>query len=591
MIARIPAVAIQNKQQAEGISHESENIYRTLFERMSDPMLLLKDGRFIDCNAATLKLLAYPTKSDFLNQRLNDISHAFQSDGQSSEEKFEEMIAIAIQAGFHRFEWSHKRYDGLIVPVEVMLTPVIVDGELILHTVWRDITERIRADEQLRRSETKLRTLYDSTSDAVMLLNEKGLFDCNKATMAIFGYTDQKYFCSLHFADLSPAKQPCGTDSMELANRHIAIAMDKGSYHFEWTHKRVDTGKSFPADVLLCVMEIDGNPALQAVVRDITKRKQSENVLRESEFRWKFAIEGSGDGVWDWNIQTSEAKYSKRWKEMLGYAEDDILPTNDEWVKRIHPDDQSSVAGTMQAYLDGKVEIYVVEYRLRCKDDSFKWILGRGMIVSCDEDGKPLRMIGTHTDITERKQMEEQVRQLAFYDSLTQLANRLLLNDRLTQAISTSKRSGCHVAVIFIDLDNFKPLNDTHGHVIGDLLLIEVASRLKNCVRNNDTVARFGGDEFVVMLSELDVDKAASISQASIVAEKMRNILSKLYLLTIRHDGQLDTTVEHHCTASIGVALINHEGSQDDILEWADAAMYQAKEAGRNSIRFYDSKK
>lgn len=584
-------MAIQNKQQAEGISHESENIYRTLFERMSDPMLLLKDGRFIDCNAATLKLLAYPTKSDFLNQCLSDISHAFQSDGQSSEEKFEEMIAIAIQAGFHRFEWSHKRYDGLTVPVEVMLTPVIVDGELILHTVWRDITERIRADEQLRRSETKLRTLYDSTSDAVMLLNEKGLFDCNKATMAIFGCTDQKYFCSLHFADLSPAKQPCGTDSMELANRHIAIAMDKGSYHFEWTHKRVDTGKSFPADVLLCVMEIDGNPALQAVIRDITKRKQSENVLRESEFRWKFAIEGSGDGVWDWNIQTSEAKYSKRWKEMLGYAEDDILPTNDEWVKRIHPDDQSSVAGTMQAYLDGKIEIYVVEYRLRCKDDSYKWILGRGMIVSCDEDGKPLRMIGTHTDITERKQMEEQVRQLAFYDSLTKLANRLLLNDRLTQAISTSKRSGCHVAVIFIDLDNFKPLNDTHGHVIGDLLLIEVASRLKNCVRNNDTVARFGGDEFVVMLSELDVDKAASISQASIVAEKMRDILSKLYLLTIRHDGQLDTTVEHHCTASIGVALINHEGSQDDILEWADAAMYQAKEAGRNSIRFYDSKK
>ncbi len=584
-------MVIQNKQQAEGISSESENIYRTLFERMSDPMLLLKDGRFIDCNAATLKLLAYPAKSDFLNQRLSDISHAFQSDGRSSEEKFEEMIAIAIQAGFHRFEWSHKRYDGLTVPVEVMLTPVIVDGGLILHTVWRDITERIRADEQLRRSETKLRTLYDSTSDAVMLLNEKGLFDCNKATMAIFGCTDQKYFCSLHFADLSPAKQPCGTDSMELANRHIAIAMDKGSYHFEWTHKRVDTGKSFPADVLLCVMEINGNPALQAVVRDITKRKHGENVLRESEFRWKFAIEGSGDGVWDWNIQTAEAKYSKRWKEMLGYAEDDILPTNDEWVKRIHPDDQSFVAGTMQAYLDGKTEIYVVEYRLRCKDDSYKWILGRGMIVSCDEDGKPLRMIGTHTDITERKQMEDQVRQLAFYDSLTKLANRLLFNDRLTQAISTSKRSGCHVAVIFIDLDNFKALNDTHGHVIGDLLLTEVASRLKNCVRNNDTVARFGGDEFVVMLSELDVDKAASISQASIVAEKMRNILSRLYLLTIRHDGQSDTTVEHHCTASIGVALINHEGSQDDILEWADAAMYQAKEAGRNSIRFYDSKK
>jgi len=145
------------------------------------------------------------------------------------------MIAIAIQAGFHRFEWSQKRYDGLTVPVEVMLTPVIVDGGLILHTVWRDITERIRADEQLRRSEKKLRTLYDSTSDAVMLLNEKGLFDCNKATMAIFGCTDQKYFCSLHFADLSPAKQPCGTDSMELAIGNIAIAMDQRQLSLRWT--------------------------------------------------------------------------------------------------------------------------------------------------------------------------------------------------------------------------------------------------------------------------------------------------------------------------------------------------------------------
>jgi PAS domain S-box-containing protein len=134
---------------------------------------------------------------------------------------------------------------------------------------------------------------------------------------------------------------------------------------------------------------------------------QREVSLKESEFRWKFAIEGSGDGVWDWNIQTDEAQYSIRWKEMLGYSEADILPTNQEWVARVHPDDQSHVAATMQAYLAGKTEIYVVEYRLRCKDDSYMWILGRGMIVSRDEDGKPLRMIGTNTDITERKQMEQ----------------------------------------------------------------------------------------------------------------------------------------------------------------------------------------
>lgn len=139
---------------------------------------------------------------------------------------------------------------------------------------------------------------------------------------------------------------------------------------------------------------------------DISSRKQLELKLQESEERWKFAIEGSGFGVWDWNIQTDEANYSKLWKEMQGYSEDDILPTNDEWKIRIHPDDQQLVAETMQAYLNGKTEIYVVEYRLKCKDDSYKWILGRCMVVSRSEDGEPLRMIGTHVDITQRKESE-----------------------------------------------------------------------------------------------------------------------------------------------------------------------------------------
>jgi PAS domain S-box-containing protein len=130
--------------------------------------------------------------------------------------------------------------------------------------------------------------------------------------------------------------------------------------------------------------------------------------LCESEYRLKFAIEGSGDGVWDWNIQTNETQYSSRWREMLGYAEHDILPTNQEWVNRIHPDEQSFVAGVMQAYLDGKTANYVVEYRLRCKDGSYKWVLDRGIMISPIEDDKPLRMIGTHTDISERKHREQQ---------------------------------------------------------------------------------------------------------------------------------------------------------------------------------------
>jgi diguanylate cyclase (GGDEF)-like protein/PAS domain S-box-containing protein len=198
--------------------------------------------------------------------------------------------------------------------------------------------------------------------------------------------------------------------------------------------------------------------------------------------------------------------------------------------------------------------------------------------------------LGIIRDITERKQMEDQVRQLAFYDTLTDLPNRRLLNDRLSQAMVNSKRNGHYAALMMLDLDNFKPLNDMHGHPVGDLLLVEVANRLKNCVREVDTVARFGGDEFVVLLNELSSDKAQSLAQANIVAEKIRHALSSSYQLSIKNMLG-DSFIEHRCTASIGVVVfINHEANQDNILKWADDAMYEAKDAGRNAIRFYEKK-
>ena len=318
--------------------------------------------------------------------------------------------------------------------------------------------------------------------------------------------------------------------------------------------------------------------------------QQRDTELRESEFRWKFAIEGSGDGLWDWNVPQSTVYFSARWKQMLGFAQDEIGGGLDEWSKRVHPDDLAKVMADVQAHLDGTTPLYVNEHRVSCKDGSYKWILDRGLVVGRDASGKPLRVIGTHSDITERKQLEDQVRHLAFHDALTRLPNRRLLVDRLSQTMSGSKRSGNYCALMMLDLDNFKPLNDAHGHLAGDLLLLEVARRLTECVRGADTVARVGGDEFVVMLGELDADKAASARQALEVAEKIRTSLALPYRLTLGEEGPAGIEVEHRCTASIGVAVfLNHQTSQADILKQADAAMYEAKEAGRNAIRFYGS--
>lgn len=193
-----------------------------------------------------------------------------------------------------------------------------------------------------------------------------------------------------------------------------------------------------------------------------------------------------------------------------------------------------------------------------------------------------------YTDITERKRLEEQVHQMAFYDPLTQLPNRRLLSDRLGQAMSASRRSGRYGALMFLDLDHFKALNDTQGHGAGDLLLTEAAGRLSTCVRETDTVVRLGGDEFVVLLGELNADRAESTVQACLIAEKIRTTLAAPYLLALRREGSTDSTVEHHGTASLGVVVFGRlETNQEDILKWADAAMYQAKDQGRNLVRFH----
>jgi diguanylate cyclase (GGDEF)-like protein/PAS domain S-box-containing protein len=191
-------------------------------------------------------------------------------------------------------------------------------------------------------------------------------------------------------------------------------------------------------------------------------------------------------------------------------------------------------------------------------------------------------------DITEHKRAEQQLRQ-ALHDTLTGLPNRQLFIDRLQQSMAASQRTDIYGALMFLDLDNFKPLNDVHGHDFGDLLLIEVAQRLKKSAREMDAVARFGGDEFVVMISPLNKDLTASTLQAGIIAEKIRSALSEPYLLTIMQNGNPGKTVQHRCTASIGVAMfLGHQACHEEIIRRADTALYQAKEAGRNQVRFHD---
>lgn len=296
--------------------------------------------------------------------------------------------------------------------------------------------------------------------------------------------------------------------------------------------------------------------------------------LRASEERWQFALESAGDGVWDWNVQTDEVVFSRRYKEMYGFTDTDIVNGEMAWKQRIHPEDRERVARDVHAYLEGKTASYVNEHRVCCKDGSIKWALARGMVVSRDAHGRPLRMIGTHVDITERKAMEEQMRQMAHYDPLTGLPNRSLIADRIQQTLALARRDQSLFALMFLDLDKFKPINDTLGHEVGDLLLKEVAQKLRLSIRASDTVARIGGDEFVVLLPSIEQEL-----DAKVVAEKILHALNQPFQLS-------DHTL--NISTSIGIAVYPLHGDDEKLLLInADIAMYHAKKHGKNNAQIY----
>ena len=316
-------------------------------------------------------------------------------------------------------------------------------------------------------------------------------------------------------------------------------------------------------------------PVALARIGTQLSHKRAQEALRESEERYALAARGANDGLWDWNIQTGHVYYSPRWKAMLGWHENEISNTPEEWFNRIHDADRKRVKEEIAAHRNGSTPHFESEHRMLHKDGTFRWMLNRGLAVF-DDSGKTLRMAGSQTDITERK----------VSDPLTGLPNRLLFIDRLGRLIKHAKRrKDILFAVLFLDLDGFKMINDSMGHLIGDQLLLGVANRLEKCLRSTDTVARLGesftvarlgGDEFTVLLDDLkDPNDAKS------AADRLMKALAPPFIL----GGK-----EVFTSVSIGIALSNTAYEHaEDMLRDADTAMYRAKSLGKARFEVFDA--
>ena len=357
----------------------------------------------------------------------------------------------------------------------------------------------------------------------------------------------------------------------------VATAVERG-----WEKQRSDIGRADEIGVLSRHLD-----------RMLDALEQQKELLRDSEAKYRFLANNTSDVIWVLNLETKRWVYvSPSVEKLRGYTAEEVMA---QPLEQAVAEDSYSIIQTWleerrDAFLSDPANslVYMDEVEQRCRDGSSVWTEVTTHYAR-NERGE-LILLGVTRDITERKKAEEQIRNLAFYDTLTHLPNRRLLQDRFNLVLSACKRNNRFAALMFVDLDNFKPLNDEHGHDVGDVLLVEVAHRIASCVREVDTVARFGGDEFVVMLSELDAERVTSVAQAGVVAEKIRQRLAETYRLRVlKEDRQEPRIIVHRCSASIGVVLFNgHNVSQEELLRVADSAMYQAKSAGRNRVHFAD---
>lgn len=303
-----------------------------------------------------------------------------------------------------------------------------------------------------------------------------------------------------------------------------------------------------------------------ARVNTQVRLRRAHVALRESEERYAIAARGANDGLWDWNLITDDVYYSPRWLEMLGLTTSRVTACPNQWFSRVHAEDQARVQAELESHCRGETPHFETEVRMLHEDGGFRWMLCRGLAVR-DAGGKAVRIAGSLTDITEGK----------VADALTGLPNRLLFIDRLQRAIRRRRENNAHnFAVLYLDVDNFKLINDSLGHSFGDELLMAVANRVENCIRARETiVARLGGDEFAVLIEGIP-----SLDAVQLVADRVIYAISRPFIFHGR---------EVYTSTSIGIAMAaDQDGRAEDLLREADTAMYQAKARGRNCYQVYD---
>ncbi|HEY0844003.1 MAG TPA: PAS domain S-box protein [Noviherbaspirillum sp.] len=443
-------------------------------------------------------------------------------------------------------------------------------GQPLIGGMAMEITEQVRTQDALRKSEAALKATFEQAAVGIVhvSLPDCRLLRVNNALCTILGYTPEELLGmaaqqlvieeDCHLAEDDYTQLISGQlSSLSLEKR----AMCKNGTDV-WLRITLAPVRDTRGDVLYAV----------AVVEDITQTKRLDLARQESENRLRLAVSIAHLGFWEWDVAADAVYYSPQWKSQIGYREDELQSGSEEWILRLHPDDRSRVLDYVTGFIKQPETDLRIEYRLRHRDDSYRWMEAKAIALR-RADGRAEKMIGIQLDVTDTKLAEQRVLEAAQHDPLTGLPSRPLVFEYAKHLLAAARRNHTRGAVLFIDLDRFKPVNDLYGHETGDQLLKEVAKRLVGCVRDEDLVGRLGGDEFVIVLPHLGGNRAET------VAAHVLNILSQPFQI-----ASLDLSI----SASIGISYFPQHGTEvETLIHAADLAMYQTKQSGRANYHLY----
>jgi diguanylate cyclase (GGDEF)-like protein/PAS domain S-box-containing protein len=465
--------------------------------------------------------------------------------------------------------------DGSFVSVfssHIMLTGI--DGKKEMYCIDLDLTDLKKTSKALEENQKLLRTVIDEMPSVLMVKDAKGNFALGNKTIADLYNTTPDQMIGKHDDDFGVPK-----DIADGFRENVLSIMEKGETQIVVEDSRdALTGeiRHFKS-IKKPFIDSEGNQQILVIATDITEILEAQKKVIESEHVLQEIMEITHEGIWDWHVPSGKVTHNHQWFEILKFDPNDNINTVDAFESILHPDDIVLVKEHLNALLNGSKAAYYSEHRMICSDGSEIWVQDRGEIIERDENGDPVRIVGAFTDITYQKKHQNELEYMAHYDMLTGLPNRSLEADRLKQAMAQVKRIGGYIAVIYLDLDGFKEINDLYGHDTGDLILVNVSQNMGHMLRDEDTISRLGGDEFVVIIPGLETKNEAFNIAERLLEEASKPVTIESYIISL--------------SASAGITFYpqTDDVDGDQLIRQADLAMYQAKQAGKNRYHVFDT--